>query len=265
MSDTLKEKLKKKSLRILISNDDSIYAPGIKVLEKLAREISNDVWVIAPAVEQSATAHSLTIHRPLRPKKIDDQKYAVDGTPTDCVLMAIKEIMKGKKPDLVLSGINSGANLADDVTYSGTVAAAMEATLLGVPAIALSQGGSLGNPIKWETAEAYGLKVIKLLVEEGWPEGVLINVNFPDVPPESIKGIEVARQGARPDYKSLIKAQDPRGLPPYYWIGPVPDVVDIDDESDLSTVNKKKISITPLHLDLTHDATYARLVKKING
>ncbi|MFN7662209.1 MAG: 5'/3'-nucleotidase SurE [Alphaproteobacteria bacterium] len=265
MSDTLKEKLKKKSLRILISNDDSIYAPGIKVLEKLAREISDDVWVIAPAVEQSATAHSLTIHRPLRPKKIDDQKYAVDGTPTDCVLMAIKEIMKGKKPDLVLSGINSGANLADDVTYSGTVAAAMEATLLGVPAIALSQGGSLGNPIKWETAEAYGLKVIKLLVEEGWPEGVLINVNFPDVPPESIKGIEVARQGARPDYKSLIKAKDPRGLPPYYWIGPVPDVVDIDDESDLATVNKKKISITPLHLDLTHDATYARLVKKING
>jgi 5'-nucleotidase len=260
----MKDKLKKKKLRILISNDDSVYAPGIKVLEKLAREISDDVWIIAPAVEQSASAHSLTIQRPLRPKKIGEQKYAVDGTPTDCVLMAIKEIMKGKKPDLLLSGINAGANLADDVTYSGTVAAAMEATLLGVPAIAFSQAGSLGSPIKWETCETHGLKVIKLLLEEGWPAGVLINVNFPDVPPESIKGIEVARQGFRPDYKSLIKAKDPRGLPPYYWIGPVPDVVDVDDESDLATINKKKISITPLHLDLTHDATYARLVKKIN-
>ena len=260
----MKEKLKKKNLRILISNDDSIYAPGIKILEKLAREISDDIWIIAPAVEQSASAHSLTINRPLRPKKIGEQKYAVDGTPTDCVLMAIKELMKGKKPDLVLSGINAGANLADDVTYSGTVAAAMEATLLGVPAIAFSQAGSLGSPIKWETCEAHGLKVIKLLLEEGWPEGVLINVNFPDVPPESIRGIEVARQGARPDYKTLLKAKDPRGLPPYYWVGPVPEVIDIHDDSDLSTINKKKISITPLHLDLTHDATYARLVKKFN-
>lgn len=253
-----------KKMRILISNDDSLYAPGIKILEKLARKISNDVWVIAPATEQSATAHSLTIHRPLRPKKIDEKKWAVDGTPTDCVLMAVKEIMKDKKPDLVLSGINAGANLADDVTYSGTVAAAMEATLLGIPAIALSQAGSLGNPIKWETAEHHGLKIIQMLLDEGWPNEVLINVNFPDVPPESIKGYEVARQGARPDYKSLIKAEDPRGLPPYYWIGPVPDMVDIDDESDLATMNKKKISITPLHLDLTHDATYAKFVKKFN-
>lgn len=258
-------KIKKKNPRILISNDDSIYAPGIKILEKIARKMSDDVWVIAPATEQSATAHSLTIHRPLRPKKLDEKKWCIDGTPTDCVLMAIKELMKGKEPDLLLSGINAGANLADDVTYSGTVAAAMEATLLGVPAIALSQSGSLGNPIKWETAETHALKIIEMLCAEGWPEGVLINVNFPDVAPESIMGYEVARQGARPDYKSLIKAKDPRGLPPYYWIGPVPDVVDIDDDSDLATMNKKKISITPLHLDLTHDATYARMVKKFNG
>ena len=257
--------MNKKNPRILISNDDSIYAPGIKILEKIARQISDDVWIIAPATEQSATAHSLTIHRPLRPKKLGEKKWSVDGTPTDCVLMAIKELMKGNEPDLLLSGINAGANLADDVTYSGTVAAAMEATLLGVPAIAFSQSGSLGSPIKWETAEAHTLKVIQMLCEQGWPAEVLMNVNFPDVTPEGIKGYEVARQGARPDYKSLIKAEDPRGLPPYYWIGPVPDMVDIDDESDLATMNKKKISITPLHLDLTHDATYAEMVKKFNG
>jgi 5'-nucleotidase len=258
------KKIKKENMRILISNDDSIYAPGIKILEKLARKLTDDVWIIAPSVEQSASAHSLTIHRPIRPKKLGEKKYSVDGTPTDCVLMAIKELMKGQEPDLVLSGINAGANLADDVTYSGTVAAAMEATLLGVPAIALSQSGSLGSPLKWETAETHGLKIIKLLLEEGWPEEVLMNINFPDVPPESIKGYEVARQGARPDYKTLLKAEDPRGLPPYYWIGPVPDVVDINDASDLATMNKKKISITPLHLDLTHDATYTHLVKKLN-
>lgn len=246
------------TLRILLSNDDGIFAPGLGVLEKIARTITDDVWIVAPAQEQSGAAHSLTLHSPLRPKEIESKRFAVDGTPTDCILMAVKELIPGRKPDLVLSGVNNSQNLADDVTYSGTIAAAMEGTLLGIPSVAFSQCSELGNKIHWETALQYGPKVLEVLLKKKWPKEVLINVNFPDVLPEKVEGIAVAKQGLRPDYKTLIKSIDPRGLP-YYWVGPVCPVKDADKETDLAAICENKVSVTPLHLDLTHYETWKNL------
>src|SRR5450432_1271669 len=169
--------------RILISNDDGIEAAGLRMLEAVARTLCPDVWVVAPALEQSRAGHSLTLRRPLRIRKLAEQRYAVDGTPTDCVLLAIKFIMKDARPTLVLSGVNAGGNLGEDITYSGTVAAAMEATLLGVPAVALSQHYSRVTGPRWDTGEKFAVQVLRRLAGAPWPRNTLINVNFPDVPP----------------------------------------------------------------------------------
>ncbi len=246
------------NLRVLISNDDGIHAPGIKVLEEIARTFSTDVWVVAPAQEQSGAAHSLTLHYPLRPKELGPQRFSVDGTPTDCVLMAVKELIPGKKPDLVLSGVNNAANLADDVTYSGTVAAAMEGTLLGIPSIAFSQCVELGSPIYWESALEFLPKIIQRLLEQKWPKEVLMNINIPNLKPDAIKGIAITQQGLRPDYKTLLKSIDPRGQP-YYWVGPMAKQASAGKETDLEAIHQGKISITPLHLNLTHYETWGIL------
>ena len=249
---------KKDSLRILLSNDDGIHAPGLKALEKIAHSLSDDVWVVAPATEQSGAGHSLTLNRPLRLHKLSDKRFYVDGTPTDCVLMAIEELMDEKKPDLILSGINNGSNVGDDVTYSGTVAAAMEGTSFGIPSIALSQEIKSGHPAKWQTALDHAPAIIQKLMETGWPKNVLINLNFPDVITQSVMGIEVVGQGFRPPYKSIIKSVDPRGNH-YYWLGPIPERMDLGEPSDLTALRDHKIAITPLHLDLTHSKTLHRL------
>jgi len=183
--------------RILISNDDGIQSPGIKVLEKVARELSNDVWVVAPEQEQSGASHSLTTRRPLRLNEVGRQRYAVDGTPTDCVLVAVKRLLRDRPPDLVLSGINGGSNVGEDLTYSGTVAAAMEATLLGIPAMALSQDFRDGEEPPWQTGEAYGPEVIRRLLHLPWPEHTLFNINFPGVMPREVSGFAVTHQGKR--------------------------------------------------------------------
>src|SRR3954447_12381222 len=174
--------------RILISNDDGIESPGIKILEQIARELSDDVWVVAPDQEQSGASHSLTTRRPLRLTEIAPRHYAVDGTPTDCVLLAVKKLLRDRPPDLVLSGINGGSNVGEDLTYSGTVAAAMEATLLGIPAIALSQDFRDGQGIPWETGEALGPEVIRRLLRLPWPASTLFNINFPAVAPAQAAG-----------------------------------------------------------------------------
>lgn len=239
-------------LRILISNDDGINAPGIKVLERIARTLSKDVWVVAPETEQSAAGHSLTIRRPLRVRKVSPRRFAVDGTPTDAVLLGVNHILKDKrKPDLVLSGINRGANLGEDVTYSGTVAAAMEGTILGVPAIALSQNVTPPHPVKWGTAEHWAPIVIRRLLARGWSRNVLINVNFPDVVAGSVTGIEAVRQGKRKIGDEIVERRDPRGEP-YVWIG----AQRAEDRSavgtDIEAVVRGAVSVTPLCFDLTH-------------
>jgi 5'-nucleotidase len=254
---------KKNNMRILLSNDDGIHAPGLKILEQIAHTLSDDIWVIAPSVEQSGAGHSLTLNKPLRAHKISEKRFSVDGTPTDCVLMAVEELMNGQKPDLLLSGVNHGLNAGDDVTYSGTVAAAMEGMSFGIPSIAMSLDITWGHPAKWQTALDHAPSILEKLIQEGWPENVLININFPNVISKSVAGIEVVRQGFRPPYKSIVKAFDPRGGS-YYWLGTVPEQLDLNDQTDLTAIVQKKIAITPLHLDLTHTQTLSRLVKVFN-
>lgn len=251
------EPISLKGARILITNDDGVYATGIKILERVARSITPDVIVVAPETEQSAVGHSLTIRRPLRIRKNRARRYIVDGTPTDCVMLAIQHILKDKKPTLVLSGINRGGNLGEDVTYSGTIAAAMEATMLNVPAIALSQCLKHPHPVKWATGEHHAAAVIRKLCAVGWPRNTLINVNFPDVPHDQIKGIRAVRQGRYKLGDDLVERIDPRGAP-YYWIGALRQE-DARPGTDIHTVRQGYITVTPLYLDLTHQPTMRRL------
>jgi 5'-nucleotidase len=255
--------LKLASSRILISNDDGIGAPGIKRLEKIAAGFGAEVWVVAPEEEQSGTGHSLTLRRPLRIRKISARRFAVDGTPTDCILLAVNQIMKGSKPDLVLSGINRGSNLGEDMTYSGTIAAAMEATLLGVPAIALSQRVAYetfksGGAVDFSAAEGYAARVIRKLVTIAWPRDVLMNVNFPARPAVEVNGIEITREGRRKIGDEILEGFDPRGEP-YYWIGNQKTSPTYAKGTDLAAVHDGKVSVTPLSLDLTHRSMQRQL------
>ena len=246
--------------RILVANDDGIGSPGIKLLEKIARDLSPDVWVVAPEVEQSAASHSLTTRRPLRMSEVAPRRYAVDGTPTDCVMLAVKHLLRDRRPDLVLSGINAGGNVGEDLTYSGTVAAAMEATLLGIPAIALSQHYLDGEPIPWPTAERFAPEVIRRLTALPWPEHTLININFPFAGPQEVRGIAVTSQGKRAIADNLTERFDPRGRP-YYWIGPVREEGAAEPGTDLAAINDKLVSVTPIYLNLTNVPVLASLKK----
>src|SRR6266436_9875245 len=221
--------------RILISNDDGIGSPGIKLLEKIAGELSTDVWVVAPELEQSGASHSLTSRRPLRLQELGHQRYSVDGTPTDCVLLAVKRLLRDHPPDLVLSGINGGSNVGEDLTYSGTVAAAMEATLLGIPAMALSQDFRAGQDVPWQTGEAFAPEVIRRLLRLPWPDSTLFNINFPGVPPAEAAGFAVTSQGQRAIADNLTEGVDPRGRP-YYWIGPTREEGEAEPGTDVAAL-----------------------------
>ena len=246
-------------LRILVTNDDGIHAPGLKVLERIALALSKDVWVVAPEYEQSGASHSLTLADPLRVRHISKRRFAVRGTPTDCVMMAVHELIPGRPPDLVLSGVNRGSNLGEDVTYSGTVAAAMEGTLLRIPSIALSQQLTHGHPVKWATAEHHGPKVIGRLIAAGWDPNVLINVNFPDVPHDRVAGVVACRQGRRDLTDLVIDSRvDARGVP-YYWLGFRRQKGKPNRTTDLAAVEAAAIAVTPLQLDLTEQRALRRL------
>ncbi|MEI6986802.1 MAG: 5'/3'-nucleotidase SurE [Rhodospirillaceae bacterium] len=244
--------------RILLSNDDGINAPGLAVLERIARSLSDDVWIVAPETEQSASSHSLTLQRPLRLREINERRFAVDGTPTDCALLAINLIMRERKPDLVLSGVNFGRNISDDITYSGTIAVAMEATLLGVPAIAMSQAVDASGSIDWSAAESWGPQLIRRVAGMSWPDTVLVNINFPAVPADQVTGIQVVPHGKRKIADEVCERVDPRGRT-YYWVGPLYESETMALGTDLAVVSGGGIAITPLHLDLTHGPTLESL------
>jgi 5'-nucleotidase len=246
--------------RILVTNDDGIHAPGLKVLETIARMLSKDVWVVAPESEQSAASHSLTLRRPLRVRRLAARRFAVDGTPTDCVLLAINHILKARKPTLCLSGVNRGGNLGEDVTYSGTVAAAMEATLLGVPSVALSQVYADRENIPWETARRHAPDVIRKLTRVEWPHSVLVNVNFPDCAADAVKGSEVVGQGRHKIGDQLVETTDPRGEP-YYWIGAMRLEDATRKGTDIASIKEDRISVTPLFMDLTHRPSLRKMAK----
>ncbi|MFQ5347075.1 MAG: 5'/3'-nucleotidase SurE [Rhodothalassiaceae bacterium] len=250
--------------RILVTNDDGIHASGIKLLEEIARSFSDDVWVVAPESEQSGAAHSLTITEPIRCRRLDARHYAVRGTPTDSVMMAVSHILKDKPPTLLLSGINRGGNLAEDITYSGTVAAAIEGMLTGIPSIALSQVmRRLSEGSNWDAAKRFARDLVDRLLDEPWPADVLINVNFPPLDAEAVKGIRVTEQGRR-DLRGLMieERRDPRGAP-YYWFGLSRTRSELAAHTDLQCIHEGWISVTPLHLDLTHAATRRALAPRI--
>jgi 5'-nucleotidase len=243
--------------RILVSNDDGIHAPGLKLLERVARSLSDDVWVIAPEAEQSGASHGLTLRRSLALHKVGRRRYAVGGTPSDSVLMAVKHIMTDKAPDLVLSGVNRGANLGEDIIYSGTVAAAREAALLGIPSIAFSQVRK-GDYLPWKTAETFAPGIIRKLYAAPWPKGVLMNVNFPPVLPNEVTGIKVAPQGRRVEHTQITRMKDPAGRD-MLWIGDFPSDDPLEHATDLGAILDRMVSVTPLHCDLTHGATLQKI------
>jgi len=232
---------------ILISNDDGIHSPGIHILADALKKIG-EVYVVAPDRERNATSHALTLHKPLRLEKLKERVYSINGTPTDCVNLGINWILP-HKPDLVVSGINKGGNLGDDVTYSGTVSAAFEGTLLGVSSFAISQVGE--KDYKFDTAARVALLIATILKENPLPQGVLLNVNVPNVELQKLKGFKITKQGKRIyDENSIIEKTDPRGRK-YYWIGGTRLSWEKDEESDFHAIEQDMVSITPLRLDLT--------------
>ena len=247
-------------MRILLSNDDGIHAAGLKTLEKIARELSDDVWVVAPEMDQSGASHSLTLRDPLRIREISERRFAISGTPTDCVMIASKYILKGSPISLVLSGVNYGSNMAEDITYSGTVAAAMEAALLGIPAIALSLATAHNHHAKWSTAEHYAPDIIRRLLKIKFQDNIFININFPDLIASSVRGIEITKQGQRRIESNLEEHVDPRGRQ-YYWIGAIHYDGSGDEGTDLKANSNGMISVTPLSLDFTHRETMNQLEK----
>ncbi len=250
-------------MRILITNDDGIHADGLKACEKIAHELGGEIWVVAPETDQSGVAHSLSLNDPLRLREIDERRFAVKGTPTDCVIMGVRHIMK-ELPDLILSGVNRGRNCAEDVTYSGTVAGAMEGTVLGIPSFALSQSYSFLNRARpcWETSIKFAPDLIRRVLDTGMPRDVLVNVNFPDCMPDEVVGTAVTCQGKRDqELLRIDPRRDGRGNP-YYWIafergGPTGAA----HGSDLAAIAENRIAVTPLKLDLTDEPFMTKLAE----
>lgn len=251
--------------KILLTNDDGIHAPGMKVMEDAARQLSDDVITVAPSVNQSGMAHALTLHSPLRIHGHGADRYSVDGTPTDCVLMAIRHLLKDNLPDLILSGVNFGQNMAEDVTYSGTVAAAMEGTTLGIPSLAFSQSfGVHSQGPNFDIAARYLPDLAADLYLEGFPPHVLLNINFPDTQDGQARGIRLTRQGQRDQkHADLLERHDARRQA-YYWIGFIRREELPLKNSDLSAVRAGYISVTPLHLDLTEHDQLQRMGGDLN-
>ena len=248
-------------MRVLLTNDDGIYAPGLEVLERIAARLSDDVWICAPTEEQSGAGHSLTLTRPVRLRQHDARRFSVSGTPTDAVTMALKRLMP-EPPDLILSGVNRGANLGDDVTYSGTVSAAFEGALAGIRAVALSQvykSESQGANVSFDAAEHWGEAVLRPLLDAPFATRTLVNVNFPPLAADAVNGIRVVRQGFH-DYArgSVVEGTDPRGFP-YFWFGLHGIEHTPGHQTDLEAIADGFVAVTPLQLDFTHAASLGPL------
>jgi 5'-nucleotidase len=251
-------------MRILLTNDDGIDSPGLHALRQIAAELSDDVWVIAPETNQSGASHSLSLHEPLRMRRIEDRVFAVRGTPTDSVIMGVRHVLKDHGPDLVLSGVNRGANMAEDVTYSGTIAGAFEGTILGVRSIALSQAyGNDAKAPKWQTAIAHGPGLIRKLLAMDWVPFSVLNINFPDREPDDVAGTIATTQGRRdPGLLQIEERRDTWGNP-YYWLAFERRRSSTAEGTDLWAVYSGRISVTPLFLDLTHRTMREALAQRL--
>src|SRR5580700_6108592 len=249
-------------MRILITNDDGIHAEGLDVCEKIARVLSEDVWVIAPEFDQSGVSHSLSLNDPLRLREIGERCFAVKGTPTDCIIMGARHVIKDRPPTLVLSGVNRGRNAGEDVIYSGTVAGAVEGTILGIPSLALSQAYlSRGKQSPhWDTAIRFAPDIIRRVLAKGIPRDVLINVNFPNCAPHDVKGIAVATQGRRRQERLQIDAREDGRGNAYYWIAYVRTrATPPNDGTDVAALAANRIAVTPLRLDMTDEPYMTKL------
>lgn len=249
-----------KNARIMLCNDDSIHAKGIKVLEEIVSQITPHVWVVAPETQMSAAGHSLTIHSPLRVKEYDKRHYSVNGTPTDCVMVGVQMIMKEFKPDMIISGINHGQNTADDVTYSGTIAAAIEGTLVHIPSLALSQDfDEHGGTPDWSIAREYLPRLLQNLEGRSIDRNVLLSANFPRKKAGVVPEIRVVEQGHyTSNEQDIVSCMDPRGRP-YYWIGPPPKRDTQDTNLDIGALAAGHVTVTPYSLNLTHYQTLQSL------
>jgi len=251
-------------MRILVTNDDGAGAHGLSVLHQIARSLSDDVWIVAPETNQSGASHALTLQVPLRYRELGERAFAVRGTPADCVIMGVKHLLKDKMPDLVLSGVNHGANLAEDVTYSGTIAGAMEGSLLGIRSIAMSLtiGFDPQGRQHWKTPLDHGPRLVADLLAMAWPRNTLMNINYPDCGPADVAGVEVTRQGQRDQGGlAVVERKDTWG-DPYFWIGGgARRRTEPPAGTDLRAIADGFISVTPLHLDLTHEALREQLAR----
>ena len=274
-------------MRILVTNDDGIHAPGLAVAEDIARELAGEtgnetgdaeVWVVAPEAEQSGASRSLSLASPIRLQQVGEHRFAVRGTPADCVIMAVRHLMP-QPPDIILSGVNRGQNVADDITYSGTIAAAMEGAVLGIPSFALSQcyAPEHADAIPWQVARAHGAQTIRAILharaaaraeadDAPMPDAyALFNVNFPDCAPDTVRGLRITRQGRRDVQQLLVEERtDLRGHP-YYWLAFRREVNSPPPDTDLYAIFNRLISVTPLMMNLTDEAARARLRRHIGN
>jgi 5'-nucleotidase len=254
-------------MRILVTNDDGIHSPGLDACAEIARELGDEVWIVAPEYDQSGVSHSLSLNDPLRLRQVGERHFAVKGTPTDCVIMGARHLMK-EMPDLVLSGVNRGRNVAEDVSYSGTVAGAIEGTVLGIPSFALSQAYSFHTKSQpnYATSIKHGPALIRKILDSQMPEGILVNINFPDCSPDKVAGVAVAQQGKRNQELLKIDARNDGRGNPYFWIafgrGPIAEA---GHGTDLRALSEQKISVTPLRLDMTDEPFMTLLAGKLGG
>ena len=241
-------------MRVLITNDDGINAPGLAAIEKIARKISDDVWIVAPKEEQSGVGRSITLHRPLRLNYFGENRYSVAGTPADCIIMAVREILADKLPDIVLSGVNHGANIADDCLYSGTIGAALEASQYGIRSFALSQAVAFRSPdevVHWDTAIKFAPQLINKLYETKSDTSIIYNLNFPNCSPENVNGFEVTHTGRYADAAFGLDKREDACMREYYWVNFRQRGALKDEKSDIQAIRDNKVSITPLKRDLS--------------
>jgi 5'-nucleotidase len=252
-------------MRILLTNDDGIHAEGLATLERIARTLSDDVWIVAPETDQSGLAHSLSLSEPLRMRKVGDKHFALRGTPTDCVIMGIRQVLDAK-PDLVLSGVNSGSNVADDVTYSGTIAGAIEGTMQGVRSFALSQAYNYEDGariVPWEVVESQAPALLRRLMDIDLPDGTFLNLNFPNCRPEEVTGAQVTAQAKLAFNLQVEERSDGRGFP-YYWLKFGERAGAFREGTDFHALKHNRISVTPLKLDLTDYSVQDRVARALS-
>jgi 5'-nucleotidase len=249
--------------RILLVNDDGIDAEGLQVSEAIASEFADEVWVVAPAADQSGMSHALSLQSPIRVVPHGPRRFAVVGTPSDCVVMAVRLIMKDNPPDLVISGVNRGANLADDIAYSGTVSGAMTAMLCGIPALALSQAYRRNADTPWDTGRQFGTRLLERILSAPLPVDLCLNVNFPAIQPDQVMGIRPTRQGSRSIRAIGIDPRDDLRGKPYYWLNFDRAGGNQAPDSDIQALRNSCVSVTPLRADRTNDAAMQLVAERL--